>query len=45
MSTIPKRTLILDNDNDISLASNLINGTYKGSSLTDLSNNLHKNRE
>ena len=41
MSTIPKQTLIIDNDTDIGLTSDLINGTYKSSSLTDLSNNLY----
>jgi len=41
MSTIPIQTLIIDNDTDIGLTSDLINGTYKSSSLTDLSNNLY----
>jgi len=41
MSTIPIQSLIIDNDTDIGLSSDLINGTYKSSSLTDLSNNLY----
>jgi hypothetical protein len=41
MPTIPVQELIIDNDTDISLLSDLINGTYKRSSLTDLSNNLY----
>ena len=41
MSTIPVQDLIIDNDTDIGLTSDLINGTYKSSSLTDLSNNLY----
>ena len=41
MSTIPIQNLIIDNDTDIGLTSDLINGTYKSSSLTDLSNNVY----
>jgi hypothetical protein len=41
MSTIPIQSLIVDNDTDIGLTSDLINGTYKSSSLTDLSNNVY----
>ena len=41
MSTIPVQDLIIDNDTDIGLTSDLINGTYKSSSLTDLSNNVY----
>jgi len=41
MSTIPIQNLIVDNDTDIGLTSDLINGTYKSSSLTDLSNNVY----
>ena len=36
MSTIPIQTLIIDNDTNIGLTSDLINGTYKTFSLTDL---------
>ena len=38
MSTIPIQTLIIDNDTDIGLTSDLINGNFtsKTSSLTDL---------
>ncbi len=35
MSTIPIQTLIIDNDTDIGLSSDLINGNFKTSSLTD----------
>jgi hypothetical protein len=41
MSTIPIQTLIIDNDTNIGLTSDLINGTYKTFSLTDLSNNVY----
>ena len=41
MSTIPIQTLIIDNDTNIGLTSDLINGTYKTLSLTDLSNNVY----
>ncbi len=41
MSTIPIQTLTIDNDTDIGLTSDLINGTYKTFSLTDLSNNVY----
>ena len=41
MSTIPIQNLIIDNDTDIGLTSDLINGTFKSSSLTDLSNNVY----
>ncbi len=41
MSTIPVQDLIIDNDTDIGLTSDLIHGTYKSLSLTDLSNNLY----
>jgi hypothetical protein len=41
MSTIPIQSLTIDNDTDIRLTSDLINGTYKRSSLTDLSNNVY----
>ena len=41
MSTIPIQTLIIDNDTDIGLTSDLINGNFKTSSLTDLSNNVY----
>ena len=41
MSTIPIQTLIIDNDTDIGLSSDLINGNFKTSSLTDLSNNVY----
>ena len=41
MSTIPVQDLIIDNDTDIGLTSDLINGTYKSTSLTDLSNNVY----
>ncbi len=39
MSMIPVQNLIIDDDTDIGLTSDLMNGTYKSSSLTDLSNN------
>ncbi len=35
MSTIPIQRLIIDNDTNIGLTSDLINGTYKTFSLTD----------
>ena len=41
MSTIPIQTLIIDNDTDIGLTSDLINGNFKTSSLTDLSKNVY----
>ncbi len=41
MSTIPIQTLIIDNDTNIGLTSDLINGTFKTFSLTDLSNNVY----
>jgi hypothetical protein len=41
MSTIPIQNLIIDNDTDIGLTSDLVNGNFKTSSLTDLSNNLY----
>ncbi len=41
MSTIPIQKLIIDNDTDIGSTSDLINGTYKTFSLTDLSNNVY----
>jgi hypothetical protein len=41
MSTIPIQTLIIDNDTAVGLTSDLINGTYKTFSLTDLSNNVY----
>ncbi len=41
MSTIPIQNLIVDNDTNIGLTSDLMNGTYKSSSLTDLSNNVY----
>ncbi len=41
MSTIPIQTLIIDNDTDIGLTSDLINGNYKTFSLIDLSNNVY----
>jgi hypothetical protein len=40
-STIPIQTLIIDNDTDIGLTSNVINCAYKTFSLTDLSNNVY----
>ncbi len=39
MSTISIQNLIIDDTIDIGLSSVLINGTYKTSTLTDLSNN------
>ncbi len=41
MSTIPVQDLIIDNDTDIGLTSDLIKWNYKSSSLTDLSNNVY----
>jgi hypothetical protein len=41
MSTIPVRELIIDDDTDIGLTSDLINDTYKSYSLTDLYNNVY----
>ncbi len=41
MSTIPIQTLITDNDTDIGLTSDLINGTYKIFSWTDSSSNVY----
>jgi hypothetical protein len=41
MSTISIQKLIIDNDTDIGLTSDLINGTYKTFSLTDLSSNVY----
>ena len=41
MSTIPKQNLVIDDTIDIGLTADLINGTYKTSSLTDLSNNVY----
>ncbi len=41
MSTIPRNFLILDDTIDIGLSADLVNGTYKTSSLTDLSNNVY----
>ncbi len=41
MSTIPIQTLIIDNDTDKGLTSDLTNGTYKTFSLTDLSNHVY----
>ena len=41
MSTIPIQNLIVNNDTDIGLTSYFINGTYKSSSLTNLSNNVY----
>ncbi len=41
MSTIPIQSLINNNDTDIGLSTDLLNGNYKTSSLTDLSNNLY----
>jgi hypothetical protein len=41
MSTIPIQNLVIDNSADIGLSSDLINGTYKTSSLTDLSQNVY----
>ncbi len=35
------QTLIIDNDTDIGLTSDFINGTYKTFSSTDLSNNVY----
>ncbi len=43
MSMIPLENSIIDNDTDIGLTCDLMNGTYKSSSLTDLSNNLSSN--
>ena len=40
-TTIPIQNLIIDTNTDIGLTSDLINGTYKSSSLTDLSNNVY----
>ncbi len=40
MSTIPIQTLILDDDTNIGLTFDLINGTYKPFS-TDLCNNVY----
>jgi hypothetical protein len=44
MSTIPVQTLIIDNDTNIGLSADLVNGAFKTSSLTDLSNNVHSAR-
>jgi hypothetical protein len=41
MSTIPIQTLIIDNDTDIGLTSELINRTYNTFSLTDISSNVY----
>jgi hypothetical protein len=41
MSTIPIQNLIFDDSIDIGLSNELFNGTYKTSSLTDLSNNVY----
>ncbi len=41
MSTISTQSLIVDNDTDIGLKSGLKNGTYKSSSLTDLSYHVY----
>jgi hypothetical protein len=41
MSTIHIQELIVGNDTDIGLTSDLINGTDKSSSSTDLSNNVY----
>ena len=41
MSIIPIQNLIIDNDTDIGLTSDLLNGNFKTSSLTDLSNNVY----
>ena len=41
MSTIPIQNLIIDDDTDIGLTSDLVNGNFKTSSLTDLSNNVY----
>ena len=41
MSTIPIQNLIIDDDTDIGLTSDLVNGNFKTSSLTDLSNNIY----
>ena len=41
MSIIPIQNLIIDNDTDIGLTSDLVNGNFKTSSLTDLSNNVY----
>ena len=41
MSTIPVQTLIIDNDTNIGLSADLVNGAFKTSSLTDLSNNVY----
>ncbi len=40
-STIPIQNLIIDDSIDIGVSNELFNGTYKTSSLTDLSNNLY----
>ena len=41
MSTIPIQNLVIDDSTDIGLSSDLINGIYKTSSLTDLSQNVY----
>jgi hypothetical protein len=41
MSTIPIQNLIIDDDTDIGLTSDLVYGNFKTSSLTDLSNNVY----
>ncbi len=40
MFTIPKQNLIIDDSIDLGLSVDSANGTYKTSSLTDLSNNV-----